>query len=1044
MLRSKKWLEILSRVFILTTLLGVSIPMKSRAMPSLQTSESDWPMLQHDVRHSGYSPATFVSPDYDGTLNVKWKVGLGERVEVEMQPIVAYGHAYIGAMSGKLHAIDEETGEVEWTYQAGGAISHTPAAGEGKVFLGSEDHKIYALNALTGEEVWIYETGAPILSSPIVYNQTVYIGSFDHYLYAINTETGQLEWRYDAGDRIWTSPSLDTENNRLYFGSEQPKAHCLNSTTGQLIWDRDLTGEGMRNTYPTFAHNVVIFQTIKPGVSAYGIMEDRPEYVDDATSLQQYAEYYSRYPKRRPLYYLNATTGEDMWDGSSTNYVPMVIPYWGMLNPVIDPQGYAWIPVYSGEDIGVKNIDLYKVDLSNGNYIHVANREDFFERGDETGRFTFANGVYFSTVLLTIAKYDPQSNQRKRIYGPYPGGWEQSDPIPVHYVHINRLSGVPGYGGVNRPSALVIANGTGFFSTHGWLYALTPNPVSITHSVDLGEDFTSGPPNRDTSYNDLVAELNDRVEQIILYGHLEPFPYLWNFGDGSYWGNLPPSLWQEGEMVRSLAYMMPYLTEAKQNALKQYLRNEVQNYLLDLSQYDYQLQCQLHGSYEVVNCDLSKGECSDKIKCCWYENNENYIAERVYAFYAYAKYTGDWQLIEDNLDFIVSRYNVLAGGFNDNLGHVVTSQSFAGQNLDLQTQAACFYAMKETASHLGYGSLASQAGDYYNQVIQARIYYGNDLIPELYDSGVLTPFVPEEWNDYEKRLIPPEAVINRDTDIRQIGWRSSEKTELRASGVGGATEQLAPDVYDSYVYGYDYPVGYLQVYPEISEALSSDLLNTTEKYISTVAYYNPWWYWGDSGHCTHKADENFYSRPFTAAALFQAKAYILKEDFDTLKNCLPWPVNRAGFRDIYRLQNLVALLQAASPNAMSKSVSSATADHGDVLTYSISLVGTGATATVTDAIPAGTMYVSSSARVEPQVGTLTADSELIHWTDVLTEHVTLELTFAVAVTVMGPFTIVNMATVDSGVESHELTAPTIVNGIKCYLPVVVKGWEPHG
>jgi len=135
MLWNRKLPRLLLGVFALATLLGVDAPVESRAMSSLQVSQSDWPMLQHDVRRSGYTQITFVPPDYEGTLNVKWKVGLGERVDVEMQPIVAYGRVYVGVMNGKVHAIDEETGGIEWTYQAGGAISHTPAAGEGKVFL---------------------------------------------------------------------------------------------------------------------------------------------------------------------------------------------------------------------------------------------------------------------------------------------------------------------------------------------------------------------------------------------------------------------------------------------------------------------------------------------------------------------------------------------------------------------------------------------------------------------------------------------------------------------------------------------------------------------------------------------------------------------------------------------------------------------------------------------------------------------------------------------------------------------------------------------
>jgi uncharacterized repeat protein (TIGR01451 family) len=1033
MRRNKQWMAMLVAMCVLVILMLAGFPMESRAMYTQDLSQSDWPMLQHDVQHSGYAPDHFVSPGYDGTLNIKWKVGSGERVEVEMQPIVAYGHVYIGVMNGKLYAINEETGEVAWTYQAGGAISHTPAAGAGKVFFGSEDHKVYALDAQTGEEIWIYETGAPVLSSSVVQNDVVYIGSFDHYLYAINTETGQLEWRYDAGDRVWTSPSLDTENNRLYFGSEQPKAHCLDSTTGRLIWERDLTGEGMRNTYPTFAHNVVIFQTIKPGVSTYKVMEDFPGYQDDATSLRQYADYYSRHPERRHLYYLSATSGEDMWDGTSTRYVPVVIPYWGMISPVIDPQGYAWITVHSGGD--TRNIDLYKVDLSNGNYIKVAEKEDFFERGDETGRFTLADGVYFSTVLSTVGKYDPQSNQETRIFGPFPGATFECapiDPMPVGCAYVDRIGGpLLSF----RSSPLVIANGTGFYATHGWLYALTPNAVASPHSVNLGKDFVVGPPKGHVTYDGLVTELNDRIEQIVLHGHLEPFPYLWNWGESSFYGNLPVSLWQEGEVVRSLAATLPYLAEANQQALKQYLRREVQEYLLDASQYDYEHQCQLYGSYQVVNCNLSEGECSHELKSCWYENNENYVAERVYALYAYAKYTGDWQLIRGNWSFIVSLYNVLVGRFDDTLGHVVTKQWLSGANLDLQSQAAAFYAMREMAAHLGYSDLVGQAGSYYSQVIQAKVYYGKELIPELYKRGVLTPFVPEDVGN-AKILYPPGGVINVETDIRQLGWRDSDRIELRTSGMGGANMQLTWSIYDSFVYGYDYPVGYLQSYPEIGEALQPELATSTEKYVQAIAYYNPWWYWGDNGHVSHKADENLYSKPFMAAALFQAKAYILGEDFTTLKNYLPWPVNRAGFRDIYRLQNLVALLQSVAPST--KSVSSSLADHGDTLTYTIRLMGAGVTATVTDTVPSGTTYVAASARTEPQVGTLAVDSNRIHWAGALPEHTPFELTFAITVAVTEPSAIVSTAVVDNGEVCRQLSVTTIANGLKCHLPIVMK------
>lgn len=143
--------------------------------------------------------------------------------------------------------------------------------------------------------------------------------------------------------------------------------------------------------------------------------------------------------------------------------------------------------------------------------------------------------------------------------------------------------------------------------------------------------------------------------------------------------------------------------------------------------------------------------------------------------------------------------------------------------------------------------------------------------------------------------------------------------------------------------------------------------------------------------------------------------------------------------DLYRLQNLVTLLEYGGPTC--KQVSSRIAEAGDTLTYTISLVGTGATAAITDSIPGGVTYVPDSTRVQPQVGTLSDEDDLIRWTAWLTNHIPLKLTFAVTVTVTEPFAIVNTASVDDGAETRELTAVTIANGFKLYLPVVMKQWD---
>jgi hypothetical protein len=39
-----------------------------------------------------------------------------------------------------------------------------------------------------------------------------------------------------------------------------------------------------------------------------------------------------------------------------------------------------------------------------------------------------------------------------------------------------------------------------------------------------------------------------------------------------------------------------------------------------------------------------------------------------------------------------------------------------------------------------------------------------------------------------------------------------------------------------------------------------------------------------------------------------------------------------------------------------------------------------------------------------------------------------------------PSTVVNTASVNDGAQSRELSAITIVNSIKIYLPIIIKGW----
>ena len=86
------------------------------------------------------------------------------------------GILYISSLSGFLHALDPQTGEEFWTYDAFAAVWGSPFVVDGKVFLGDEDGDVVILRAAKEMEVLgEYNMGAAIYCTPVVRNGVLHI-----------------------------------------------------------------------------------------------------------------------------------------------------------------------------------------------------------------------------------------------------------------------------------------------------------------------------------------------------------------------------------------------------------------------------------------------------------------------------------------------------------------------------------------------------------------------------------------------------------------------------------------------------------------------------------------------------------------------------------------------------------------------------------------------------------------------------------------------------------------------------------------------------
>jgi uncharacterized repeat protein (TIGR01451 family) len=127
-----------------------------------------------------------------------------------------------------------------------------------------------------------------------------------------------------------------------------------------------------------------------------------------------------------------------------------------------------------------------------------------------------------------------------------------------------------------------------------------------------------------------------------------------------------------------------------------------------------------------------------------------------------------------------------------------------------------------------------------------------------------------------------------------------------------------------------------------------------------------------------------------------------------------------------------------------KTVSHRDLSGGERLTYAIVLhEAVSAAVVVTDAIPAPLTYVPGSANVEPEgSGSLELPGDYVRWSGTVTGTVPVTITFQADVPVTTTAAvIVNRAEVSrDGAAAVELTAFSLLNASRVYLPVVVRDY----
>ena len=98
---------------------------------------------------------------------------------------VAPDAAYAGGRTGKVSAVDLESGDEIWVTNLDSEVTSSPTVAGKTVMVGTMDGRVVGLDRVSGEIAWEFQTGGKVTASPVVAENTLFIASTDGNLYAI-------------------------------------------------------------------------------------------------------------------------------------------------------------------------------------------------------------------------------------------------------------------------------------------------------------------------------------------------------------------------------------------------------------------------------------------------------------------------------------------------------------------------------------------------------------------------------------------------------------------------------------------------------------------------------------------------------------------------------------------------------------------------------------------------------------------------------------------------------------------------------------------
>lgn len=210
-----------------------------------------------------------------------WRTTLNS--PVRFSPIVGYGKLFVGADDNTMRALNPNTGQVIWSFEAGGKISNSARVQQLKdvgypmLWFTAEDGFLYALNATNGEFIWKLPGGGSTFNSPPSVQVprrifSIFSDGIRSLMRAVNGVTGELIWEKSIGNITVSVPMVLHSENTIIQGTANSghSIKAFDTRDGAELWHLTGTGAYTSGSYGSYRTRLYI-SVGAASVSAFSI-----------------------------------------------------------------------------------------------------------------------------------------------------------------------------------------------------------------------------------------------------------------------------------------------------------------------------------------------------------------------------------------------------------------------------------------------------------------------------------------------------------------------------------------------------------------------------------------------------------------------------------------------------------------------------------------------------------------------------------------------------------------------------------------------------